>query len=79
MEINTSTSTTAFIMNTNTAFMASPIGDLPINSKGLRAAIDEIVRLRRVIDNMQMQKMLEESMRNYGKPFPGETSRGKDE
>ena len=30
-----------------TAFMTSPIGDLPINSDGLRKAIDEIAKLKK--------------------------------
>lgn len=35
----------------NTPFMTSPIGDLTIDSEGLRTAIDEIARLRKIIEN----------------------------
>lgn len=35
----------------NEAFMTSPIGDLPINSNGLRSAIDEIRRLENLYYN----------------------------
>lgn len=35
----------------NTPFMTSPIGDLPIDSEGLKTAIDEIARLRYIIEN----------------------------
>lgn len=40
----------------STAFMTSPIGDLSIDSDGLRKAIDEIVRLRNIINNMENKK-----------------------
>lgn len=36
-------------MKQNEAFMTSPIGDLPINSDGLRVAVDEIARLNKEI------------------------------
>lgn len=36
-----------------TAFMTSPIGDLPIKSEGLRKAIDEIRRLQNEIDELK--------------------------
>lgn len=36
-----------------TAFMTSPIGDLPINSDGLRKAIDEIRRLQNEIAKLK--------------------------
>ena len=36
-----------------TAFMTSPIGDLPINSNGLRKAIDEICRLQNEIAKLK--------------------------
>ena len=36
-------------MEQNEAFMTSPIGDLPINSDGLRKAVDEITRLNNEI------------------------------
>ena len=35
----------------NTAFMTSPIGDLTIDSTGLRKAVDEITRLRKIIED----------------------------
>lgn len=35
----------------STPFMTSPIGDLTIDSEGLRTAIDEIARLRKIIEN----------------------------
>ena len=35
----------------STPFMTSPIGDLTIDSEGLRTAIDEIARLRKIIVN----------------------------
>lgn len=35
----------------NTPFMTSPIGDLTIDSEGLRTAIDEIARLRKILVN----------------------------
>ena len=37
----------------STAFMTSPIGDLTIDSTGLRTAIDEIARLRSIIAEME--------------------------
>ena len=40
------------------AFMTSPIGDLPINSEGLRTAIDEITKLRRIVSDMQKNRTL---------------------
>lgn len=40
------------------AFMTSPIGDLPINSEGLRTAIDEIAKLRRIVSEMQKNRTL---------------------
>lgn len=39
-------------------FMTSPIGDLSINSEGLRIAIDEIARLRRIVSDMQKNRTL---------------------
>lgn len=39
------------------AFMTSPIGDLPINSDGLRKAVDELDRLR--AENNRLNKSLE--------------------
>ena len=36
-----------------TAVMTSPIGDLPINSDGLRKAIDEIRRLQNEIAKLK--------------------------
>jgi len=35
----------------STPFMTSPIGDLTIDSEGLRTAIDEIARLRKIIED----------------------------
>lgn len=35
------------------AFMTSPIGDLTIDSDGLRKAIDEIIRLRAIIKDLE--------------------------
>lgn len=33
-------------------FMTSPIGDLPLNSDGLRRAVDEIARLKKENENL---------------------------
>ena len=38
---------------TSEAYMTSPIGDLPINSDGLRKAIDEIVRLKQELNKLK--------------------------
>lgn len=35
----------------STPFMTSPIGDLTVDTNGLRTAIDEIARLRKIIEN----------------------------
>lgn len=48
------------------AFMTSPIGDLPINSEGLRTAIDEITRLKRVIAEMKPQRTILRINENNG-------------
>ena len=42
----------------NTPFMTSPIGDLTIDSNGLRTAIDEIARLRKIIENETSNRTL---------------------
>lgn len=42
----------------STAFMTSPIGDLTIDSDGLRTAIDEIARLRKIIENEMKNRTL---------------------
>ena len=43
----------------NTAFMISPIGDLTVDAAGLRAAIDEICRLRDAINEFITEKPAE--------------------
>ena len=45
-------------MTEESAFMTSPIGDLPINSEGLRTAIDEIAKLRRIVGEMQKNRTI---------------------
>lgn len=42
----------------STPFMTSPIGDLPINSEGMRKAIDYIAQLQ--CDKNELQKQIDE-------------------
>lgn len=50
----------------STAFMTSPIGNLPINSEGLRRAVDEIARCHFEIEQRDKYiKRLEEETYRY--------------
>lgn len=42
-------------MNYSEAFMTSPIGDLPVNSDGLRKAVDEIARCHAEIKRLKQE------------------------
>lgn len=44
---------TYLLITPSTDYMISPIGDLPINSKGLRKAVDEIERLQKELEQAQ--------------------------
>lgn len=41
------------------SFMTSPIGDLPIDSDGMRKAVDEIARLQKIIKDTATSKPIE--------------------
>lgn len=48
--VNRANEITNAAVNGKPAFMTSPIGDLPVNTDGLRTAIDEIRRLNEIIN-----------------------------
>lgn len=46
----------AMLTSETVTYMTSPIGDLPINSEGMRKGVDEVTRLRTELDRVTKER-----------------------